>query len=300
MLLCGIIDELNNKLIAGMSRQVKRCYEADDRSTDNSPSDDSNHPSPAKRVKLPTPDTYSSNHPEPATTATYLRPIQALHHQGGQSAVASIHSRGEKWSGCLLSYFFCQATDPRINHATAVLRGLIYLLILQQPTLVLHVRKKYDNAGKTVFEDTNAWFALSEIFINILRDPSLKTTYLVIDALDECIVDLPRLLKLIVKTSPTFPRVKWIVSSRNWPDIEKDLNIAIQKIRLCLELNEKSVSEAVTVYVRFKVHWLAERNKYKPDTEDAVQSYLSENADGTFLWVALVCQVLANIPGWRA
>ena len=29
---------------------------------------------------------------------------------------------------CLLSYFFCQATDSRINSATAVLRGLIYLL----------------------------------------------------------------------------------------------------------------------------------------------------------------------------
>ena len=29
----------------------------------------------------------------------------------------------------ILSYFFCQATDSRINHATAVLRGLLYLLI---------------------------------------------------------------------------------------------------------------------------------------------------------------------------
>ena len=29
----------------------------------------------------------------------------------------------------LLSFFFCQATDARINNATAVLRGLIYLLV---------------------------------------------------------------------------------------------------------------------------------------------------------------------------
>ena len=27
-----------------------------------------------------------------------------------------------------LAYFFCQATDSRINNATIVLRGLIYLL----------------------------------------------------------------------------------------------------------------------------------------------------------------------------
>jgi hypothetical protein len=41
----------------------------------------------------------------------------------------------------LLSYFFCQATDSRINNAVAVLRGLIYLLIDQQPVLVSHVRQ---------------------------------------------------------------------------------------------------------------------------------------------------------------
>ncbi|KAF7502486.1 Vegetative incompatibility protein HET-E-1 [Endocarpon pusillum] len=39
----------------------------------------------------------------------------------------------------LLSYFFCQATDSRINSATAVLRGLIYLLVDQQPSLISHV-----------------------------------------------------------------------------------------------------------------------------------------------------------------
>jgi hypothetical protein len=56
----------------------------------------------------------------------------------------------------LLSYFFCQATDARINNATAVLQGLIYLLVNQQPSLVLHIRKKHDRAGKKLFKDTNA------------------------------------------------------------------------------------------------------------------------------------------------
>ena len=88
----------------------------------------------------------------------------------------------------LLSYFFCQATDSRINNAMAVLRGLVYLLIDQQPWLISHMRKKYNHAGKALFEDANAWVALSEIFTNILQDPSLKSTYLVIDALDECVI----------------------------------------------------------------------------------------------------------------
>ena len=59
-------------------------------------------------------------------------------------------------SSYVLSYFFCQATDLRINNATAVLRGLIYLLANQQPALLQHVRKKYDATGKELFVDTNA------------------------------------------------------------------------------------------------------------------------------------------------
>jgi hypothetical protein len=56
----------------------------------------------------------------------------------------------------LLSYFFCQATDSRINSATAVLQGLLYMLMDQQPSLISHVRKKHDHAGKSMFKDANA------------------------------------------------------------------------------------------------------------------------------------------------
>jgi hypothetical protein len=108
----------------------------------------------------------------------------------------------------LLSYFFCQATDSRINNAIAVLRGLVYLLVDQQPSLILHIQKKHDHAGKTLFEDANAWVALSEIFTNILQDPSLNSTYLIIDVLDKCMADLPKLLDFIVQKSFVSPRVK--------------------------------------------------------------------------------------------
>jgi hypothetical protein len=200
----------------------------------------------------------------------------------------------------LLSYFFCQATDSRINRATTVLRGLIYLLVDQQPSLVSHVQTSYDKAGKALFEDTNAWVALTKIFSSILQDPNLDDTYLIVDALDECVVDLPRLLDFIAQTSSIFTRVKWVVSSRNWPEIEKTLDTAIQKQRLCLELNADSVSNAVATFIQTKVYDLTEKNKYKSETRDVIQQHLSLNAHGTFLWVALVCQELSNLSGWKA
>ncbi|KAF1969949.1 WD40 repeat-like protein [Bimuria novae-zelandiae CBS 107.79] len=168
--------------------------------------------------------------------------------------------RWQRWTH-QLSYLFCQATDSRINNATAVLRGLLYLLVSQQPYLVSHIQKKYDHAGKALFEDANAWFALSEIFTNILQDPSLSTTYLIVNALDECVADLQKLLDFIAQQSSASPRVKWIVSSRNWPDIEERLARAGHRVRLSLELNAESVSTAVGVFIQRKVLELAQEKK---------------------------------------
>ena len=158
----------------------------------------------------------------------------------------------DKEATTLLSYFFCQATDDRINNASAALRGLIYLLIDQQLLLISHMRKKYDDAGKALFKDINAWVALSEVFTSILQDPRLKSIYLIIDTLDEYTVNLNQLLDLISRTASTSPRVKWIVSSRNEPNIEARLRVNNTQ-RLSLELNEEYVSRAVQMFIDFKV-----------------------------------------------
>ncbi|ORX98078.1 WD40-repeat-containing domain protein [Clohesyomyces aquaticus] len=191
------------------------------------------------------------------------------------------------------------ATDSRINNATAVLRGLLYLLVTQKPSLVSHIRKKHDQAGKALFEDANAWVALSDIFTNVLQDLSLNSTSLVINALDECVADLPKLLDFIVQKSFLSSRVKWIVSSRNWPDIEERLERAGHKVKLCLKLNVESISIAVSIFIQNKVNQLVEKKKYEDKMRDAVLDHLSLHANDTFLWVALVCQTLENTPCQR-
>ncbi len=195
------------------------------------------------------------------------------------------------------SFFFCQATRGHINSATAALRGLIFMLVKQQPSLVSYLRESCDN-GKGCFEGVNAWDALSKVFRKMLKDPDLETTYLFIDALDECTTDLGLLLDFI-QISATSSSVKWIVTSRNWSSIEKGLKEVICKVPLSLELNKESVSAAVDIYVKYKVDFLAKRNDYENETRGFVQHYLGENAQGTFLWVALVCQELLDISDWN-
>ncbi|KAL6810020.1 hypothetical protein J3E69DRAFT_179767 [Trichoderma sp. SZMC 28015] len=218
--------------------------------------------------------------------------------KGKTMLLCGIINELDKLKAYRLSYFFCQATETGLRSATAVLRGLIYSLVIQQPSLLSHVREKYDRAGKQLFEDRNAWTALSKILKSILDDPSLKDVVLLIDALDECTEGLLSLLHLIREISST-SYAKWIVSSRNWPSIEVELQNFEQSIRLCLELNEHSISAAVQNYVHYKVDLLAQKHGYNDIIQETIEKTLVSRADNTFLWVALVCQNLNNYRSGR-
>jgi hypothetical protein len=197
----------------------------------------------------------------------------------------------------ILSYFLCQGTDKRLNNATAILRGLIYLLIIQQPSLISHLRQKYDHAGRKLFEDAGAFYSLSGTFQCMLQDPSLTTAYLAVDALDECDVGLADLLDLINRTvSGPSTRVKWIVSSRNQYDIEQRLRYSESHTRLSLELNAQHISHAVDVYINHKT---TEIICLQDDQalQEQVRGQLHQKSDGTFLWVALVIEELQDVLG---
>jgi hypothetical protein len=122
----------------------------------------------------------------------------------------------------LVSFFFCQSIRPELNNATAVLRGLIYLLVRQKEELMRHVRKKYEAAGRKMFDGPEAIYALKGLLSDIAHDSELPRTLLLVDALDECNTGLPNLLDSI-NSLQQVSKVKWLVTSRNLPNIERDL-----------------------------------------------------------------------------
>jgi hypothetical protein len=199
-----------------------------------------------------------------------------------------------------ISYFFFQAADSRINTSTAFLRSLLYLLVDKHPKLISHVRAEYDRGGQGSFEDVNSWVTLTDILANIINDPELETAYLVVDALDECMDGLSLLLDMICHSISPSSRLKWIVSSRNLPEIEDRLKAATSGAnqRISLELNAGSIDNAVDAYIQHKVDHLAEAKRYNERTKGTVERHLRSNAEGTFLWVALVCQNLEKYRGW--
>ncbi|KAI0411711.1 quinon protein alcohol dehydrogenase-like superfamily [Xylaria grammica] len=196
----------------------------------------------------------------------------------------------------LVSYFFCQATDGHLNNATAVLRGLIYMLVKQDGSLRRYVYDEYKTAGKNLFMDINAWVALCRIFGSLIRNSGSSKLVFIIDALDECSEGLHSLLEFVVEHSAT-SRVKWLLSSRNLPHIEKAL---VAANRLCLELNQESIATAVGSYIE---HGVAELESVMAlddeETLKMIKSSLTKKAENTFLWVALACQQLEKAHPWE-
>lgn len=195
----------------------------------------------------------------------------------------------------LLSFFFCQNTHNQLNNATAILRGLIYLMLCKQRALISHIQEKYDHAGRQLFEDSNAFWSLSEALSGMLdglRSLGAPVCYIVIDALDECETDLKHLLNFIAQSASDFPYVKWIVSSRNRLDIEQGLRNS--GTMFSLELNAEHVKHAINVYIDHKVSQLVSLKNDK-QLQDKARDTLREKAEGTFLWVAPVTEQLQEV-----
>lgn len=208
-------------------------------------------------------------------------------------------------SSTALSYFFCQGTDENLNHAAAVLRGLIYILCDQQPSLASHLRRPYDHAGVKLFQDANSFYALSKVLENILQDERLQRVHLVVDALDECMAGQDQLLRFIAGHGMASPRVKWIVSSRNVPRIESLLKIGSpdyspgSEVKLSLEVTQNADQVALAVNA-FIDHKLSNIPSLRADHEmrSQVRDAIREKANGTFLWVALVIDELHETSSW--
>src|SRR5690606_9615015 len=121
-------------------------------------------------------------------------------------------------------------------------------------------------------------------FEEMLRDERIKSIFIIIDALDECESGQSLFLEYISRISSEVKNVRWLVSSRNYREIERKLKCGTS---LSLEHgdNAKSVAQGVKSYIDdmlSKVDLLREER-----LREKVRTALQQRASGTFLWVAL-------------
>jgi len=174
---------------------------------------------------------------------------------------------------------FCQSTRSEINNAASVLRGLIYLLVVQREDLIRHIQKRYEVTGSKLFKGPNTTYALREMLSDILNDSTLPTTYLLVDAVDECTSGLSELLHIITDNSAAQrSRIKWLVTSRNLPSIGQFLHPSSMSDKISLELNAGHISKVVTAFIDSQVQNLVDTKKYDPRTQVEVQQMLRDKS----------------------
>jgi hypothetical protein len=186
-----------------------------------------------------------------------------------------------------LSFFFCQGADAALNTATAVLRSLIWLLLIQRPILIRHLLQKYKDSGVNLFKGETAFYALSEVFRKMLQDPDLPPVYLAIDALDECEDKQSKLVELVLTSFTLTDKVKWLVSSRPSVKFESPQTIL-------LEIDARSLEGPVNAYI---AHKLLALKGYSKDQLAELSIEIGQRAMNTFLWVALVFKELCGRDG---
>ncbi|KAJ6150883.1 hypothetical protein N7470_007477 [Penicillium chermesinum] len=164
----------------------------------------------------------------------------------------------------LVSYFFCRNSDTELNSITAILKGLIFQLVVQDDTLMRVLRSRWNTAEREFQFDTTSWRKLWDILWDMLDRCTSSKVYLVVDALDECEDNaIGAFLQLIVRNGLDQPRrIKWLLTSRPLDAAERELLPGHDQAQVSLELNYDNVAQSVRQYVVQKVHELDRRQSY--------------------------------------
>lgn len=195
-----------------------------------------------------------------------------------------------------LCYFFCQTSIPHLNNAASVLRALIWKLLWTNNNLHKYIPDEYKckrDQGREVFDSPNAVAMLTTMLSAMLRDTTLGTVFVLIDAVDECDNGMHDFLEWVIdQSSDPSSRAKWLLSSRHSPEIEDYLRPGSHKICLSLDSSEACMSDSVNYFIEHRVRQIAKRKSFSFADQKAIETTLKEKAESTFLWVALVCQRL--------
>lgn len=197
-------------------------------------------------------------------------------------------------------YFFCDDKDQSRKTPTAILRSLVWQLLLQrnklfQPHVQPDFEKHEDNyVFKNLFND---FYPLWRIFNAMLQDEQTGEVFILIDALDECErTTRQTLLRAIARLFQPLPtatagKFKFFITCR--PDID-DIEDELRGVGEALRMDSALINDDLSEYIDTKVDELAKRKDYSSPIKTKVQEALKREAGGTFLWVSLMVTELSR------
>ncbi|PCD22178.1 hypothetical protein AU210_015976 [Fusarium oxysporum f. sp. radicis-cucumerinum] len=217
--------------------------------------------------------------------------------------IEALKGKVEKSPDKMFAYFLCDYRYPEQRSPTAILRSLIWQLLLQRNGFFRHIRSDFEkHKDSRLFESLFENFStLWRIFQDMLRDEHAGEVFILIDALDECdrstrkalLRCMRELFQASLKSAGNF---KFLVTCR--PEIS-DIEYELIGIDVSLRMDSSEVNADLSDYINFKGEDLAQRKGYSQNLKEDVKAALESRAGGTFLWVSLMINELESTPNYE-
>ena len=205
-----------------------------------------------------------------------------------------LEQTARSWHNKPFLQYFCDNKDEKRNTAIAILRGLIYQLLQFRRELFDHILPIFRIQKESVFSFETLW----RIFESMVCDPTLETSYCVLDGLDECeeaslemlLGKLAALLSTKTKESSAC-HLNLLIVSRDLPDLIPELLASFPRISLESGADTE-INKDIDVFIKAKVTELSTRKQYPEALRVHVVDVFRNRAQGTFLWIGIVAQAL--------
>lgn len=191
-------------------------------------------------------------------------------------------------------FFFCDEKIEHQNDGGSILSGILHQLFRYNSHLIRHARDSFETKNpQLVMKFKNLW----DIFNASILDSEAGNIIVLVDALDECNpssrTQFIRSLAshLSSRQSSNEYVFKVLITSRGHQSIEDTFESTLH-VRLRAEDHLDQTAEDVARFIRLRTARIQTLTACSDEVMRGVEGQLIEKADGTFLWVSLVLDIL--------
>ncbi|KAI9450554.1 hypothetical protein F5148DRAFT_1242678 [Russula earlei] len=189
-----------------------------------------------------------------------------------------------------LAYFYCEFRDPAKRSVRNAISSLLIQLAAQSDSRREVLQQLYSSSGDGAEQPTDD--AILQCLMDVLSRPAKGITYIVIDALDECLStgtqplrDAIQLIQALVTLNCNDLRV----FATNLP--EQDIHNALQPLAShTYSLHEtQEHTDDIVNYIKWRIQENSRMRRWRFEDRVSTWEVLSEKAAGSLQWV--VCQL---------
>jgi ankyrin repeat protein len=212
----------------------------------------------------------------------------------GKSVLSRLIADQKRTDITVTYFFFKDGFEDQVSAAKA-LSALLHQIFSQNAALIEHALPAYRQNQKLSELTNELW----EVLIAASEDPAAGEIWCLLDALDECQEsdrhDLIELLnQLYVYTPRTNTKLKFLVTSRPYMDISRQLDSVI---RLSGTDESATIKEEINLVIKLKVQHISNKLRFKKEDQIKFETALLAIENRTYLWLHLILKDLENSVG---